>query len=394
MISAEEAKKLVRKNTHRLIPAKVPVDEACGLTLAEDLIAGYDIPAFVQSSMDGYAFAFSHWNKKKTLIVDGEIPAGPAAEVKLTPDHAMRIFTGSAVPEGADTVVKQEDVIVRENELTIHNQNLEYGSNVRPAGSEIKKGEKAMEKNNRLTPAGVGFLAGIGIHEVPVYPRPSVCVIVTGNELCRPGNNLQHGQVYESNSYTLKAALRRIQINHIQAHQVKDDPEELINVMKETLNEFEIIMLAGGISVGDYDYVLKALNACGVTSVFHKVKQRPGKPLYFGKSERSVVFGLPGNPSSALTCFYEYVVPAIEIMMNQDDSLKTTLAVLTTDFRKKTELTYFLKGKMDGNEVTPLRAQESYRMRSFAVANCLIKMDEGEEEYKKGSTVEVHIFPE
>ena len=154
-----------------------------------------------------------------------------------------------------------------------------------------------------------------------------------------------------------------------------------------------MVLLTGGISAGDYDFVLQAATNCGVTKLFHKIKQRPGKPLYFGKKENKLVFGLPGNPSSVLTCFYEYVLTALSILTKRKISLQKIHAPLFKPFRKSVPLTQFLKGHYNGTTVTVLDAQESYRLSSFAKANCLVKINEEVMEYKEGEIVEVHLLP-
>ncbi len=393
MISVREALSLVKKNSRVLSPVKVLLEQAFNLSLAEEVKAQFDIPAFRQSSMDGYAFLFSDWEKNGKLLVRGEIPAGSAGPLTISANQAVRIFTGAALPDGADTVVMQEKVSVENDELSINDKALKAGSNVRAVASEIKKGELALEKNSRLTPAAVGFLAGIGQKGVSVYPKPSVSIIVTGDELQSPGSSLQRGQVFESNSYALKAALHSIHIDNIRSRHAKDDPEEMIEILKQELQISDLILIAGGISVGDYDFVLRSLTTCGISKIFHRVKQKPGKPLYFGKNEKSLVFGLPGNPSSVLTSFYEYVIPAIEVMSATENIVGITRRRLKTDYKKNPDLTFFLKGLMEDEYVTPLSAQESFRMRSYAKANCLIKMDEGVDAYNKGDEVEVHILP-
>jgi molybdopterin molybdotransferase len=178
-----------------------------------------------------------------------------------------------------------------EGELRIEDETLQQGNNVRPQGSEIKTGELAIGKEDVLSPAAIGFLAGIGITEVKVYPNPSVSIVITGNELQWPGIPLQHGQVYESNSFGLKAVLQQLHINDIKILYATDKPEIVTDTLKKALQQSEVVLVTGGISVGDYDFVLQAAIECGVEKLFHKIKQRPGKPLYFGKKENKLVFG-------------------------------------------------------------------------------------------------------
>jgi molybdopterin molybdotransferase len=393
MISVTEAKKIISENASLLDPVTLPLQQASGLTLAEDVHASIDIPAFPQSSMDGYAFSFNKWDQNKKLKIVGEVAAGSNEPFNLSPGNAVRIFTGAAVPAGADTVVMQEKIKTSNGELIIEDENLQVGNNVRQKGSEIKAGELALERNSVLSPAAIGFLAGIGIADVKVYPHPSIGIIITGNELQQPGKPLQHGQVYESNSFALKAVLQQLHMDNIQVYYATDKPEIITDILKKALERSDVVLLTGGISVGDYDFVLQATTACSIEKLFHKVKQRPGKPLYFGKKESKLVFGLPGNPSSVLTCFYQYVISALEKLSNKKSFLQIIQVPLAKPIQKNTGLTHFLKGIYNGRSALPLEAQESYRLSSFATANCLIQINEEVTACKEGELVDVYLFP-
>jgi len=393
MISVEEAKAIIEKEISPLSPVKKSLQDAAGKLLAEDIYAALDIPAYPQSSMDGYAFSFNAWKENNKLAVNGEIAAGHDRDIPLKAGDAVRIFTGAAVPTGADTVIMQEKTKIDNGVLIIEDENLALGTNVRPRGSEIRAGEKALSKGSFLSPAAIGFLAGLGIKELNVYPKPSVSIIVTGNELQKPGNPLQYGQVYESNSFALTAVLQQIGISAIDIVYAADNLGELTATLNNCLQKSDLVLLTGGISVGDYDFVLRASNNCGVKQLFHKVKQRPGKPLYLGKKDDKVVFGLPGNPSSVLSCFYQYVISAIGKMSNQRVALETKRVPLSNSFKKAAGLTHFLKGYYDGDSVTLLNAQESYRLSSFARANCLVQINEDVTAYPVGELVEIHLLP-
>jgi molybdopterin molybdotransferase len=206
MISVNEAKAIVRNTIEPLAPVTVALKDAFGLVLASDVYASFDIPAFNQSAMDGYAFRFEDLGREK-LEIAGEVPAGFDGTFENLPGKAVRIFTGAPVPAGADTVVMQEKVRVVNNEISILDEGLVRGTNVRPKGAEIEAGALGLKAKTLLSPAGIGFLAGIGLSEVTVYPKPAVTIIVTGKELQQPGKPLLPGQVYESNSLTVKAAL-------------------------------------------------------------------------------------------------------------------------------------------------------------------------------------------
>ena len=393
MISVTEAKQIVRNNIKPLAPVIVPLENAAGLVLAEDIYASIDIPAFNQSSMDGYAFRFEDFIKDKNFEIAGEVPAGEFKNFDNLIGKAVRIFTGAPVPRGLDTVVMQEKTTITNKNIAILDNQIIQGNNVRPVGAEIKAGSLALKTGAFLSPAAIGFLAGIGVSQAGIFPKPAATIIVTGNELQKPGQQLQPGQVYESNSYALKAALLQINIHDVENIFATDNINVLQKALENALQSSDIVLLTGGVSVGDYDFVLHAAELCGVQKMFHKVKQRPGKPLYFGKKENKVVFGLPGNPSSVLTCFYEYVMVAIEQLTMLKNTIKSEMLPLGKSCNKNTSLTHFLKGKKDGETVFPLDAQESFRMSSFANANCLIYIPEDKQECKEGDFVEVHLLP-
>ena len=394
MISVNEAKRIIDENVSSLPPIKMPLQKAAGLVLAEDVYATMDIPAFPQSSMDGYAFSFEEWKKNKRLKISGEVAAGSNEKFTLDAGNAVRIFTGAAVPPGADTVIMQEKTQIDSGELIIEDEMIQLGTSVRPKGSEIKAGALAIEKHTFLSPAAIGFLAGIGIKEVKVFSNPSITIIITGNELQEPGKPLEHGQVYESNSFALKAVLEQLQIDNIQIFYASDKPDATTSALRKALEQGDLVLLTGGVSVGDYDFVLQAATDCGVQKQFHKVKQRPGKPLYFGNKENKLVFGLPGNPSSVLTCFYQYVIPALEKLTKRKIGLQKISIPLARAFKKAAGLTHFLKGFFDGKTATPLDAQESYRLSSFAKANCLIEIDEERTSLNEGDPVDVYLLPQ
>jgi molybdopterin molybdotransferase len=393
MISVNEAKKIIQEQLSPLDPVQLPLLQAAGLTLAADVFSMIDSPPFDQSSMDGYAFCFDGWKNNAALEIEGEIAAGSNTTKTYSSEKAVRIFTGAPVPQGTDTVVMQEKVTVTKGVLTIEDQNIHLGVNVRLKGTDSKVGELALKAGNKLTPGAIGFLTGIGITSISVFPKPAVSIIVTGNELQAAGKPLQHGQVYESNSATIRAALQQLNINEVKVFWAEDNLNVLQKILEEAISVSDVIVLMGGISVGDYDYVLQAAENCGVTKLFHRIKQKPGKPLYFGKKENKLIFGLPGNPSSVLTCYYEYLFPALQQLRNQLVGLKELEVPLLKSIDKVAGLTQFLKGYFDGEKVIPLGAQESYRLSTFANANCLIVLDENTNHCEVGENVNIHLLP-
>jgi molybdopterin molybdotransferase len=393
MISVREAKEIVRLKTPLLSKAILSLEEAAGCLLAEDIYAPADFPPFAQSSVDGYAIRYADL-AQNNLLIHGESPAGSSTTIKAGSHEAVRIFTGAPVPQNTDTVVMQEKVSVSGNRLQILDDQLIPGSNVRPRGSEIAKDSLALGKGTRLSPAAIAFLAGLGKTSLQVIPRPRIGMVVTGRELREPGADLKYGQVYESNSYSLTAALAQWQMPVISRQMVDDDLDSLADALQLVLSKSDLILVTGGVSVGEYDHVVKALERCGVEKLFHKIQQRPGKPLYFGKKDNALVFGLPGNPSSVLTCFYEYVLDALQYLTGlKNISLRMVHLPMAVTYNKTAPLTHFLKGIRLDNTVMPLDAQESYRMKSFALADCLIVLEKDKNTYEKGEMAEVHLLP-
>jgi molybdopterin molybdotransferase len=390
MISVNEAKNSIQENVERLSSVNLLLELATGLILAKDIYSLINIPAFSQSGMDGYAIAFASIGNP--IVMAGEQAAGTNLYPNLKPGTALRIFTGAVVPEGADTVVVQEKSKVADGFLLIEDEKLKQGDNVRLPGTEIAKGELALPAGSLLTPPAIGFLAGMGIASVEVIPNPRVSIFVTGNELQNPGTEPEFGKVYESNSFALTAVLKQLHIHDITIYKSEDNPETLTKVLKEVLNKSDIILMTGGVSVGDYDFTVMVSENCGVQKIFHKIKQKPGKPFFFGKKENILFFGLPGNPASVLTCFYEYVITALQKMTCQKMQLEIKQVPVSSAYKKPSGITHFLKGIFDGEQVHLPKGQESYKLNSFARANCLVMISENITEVQMGEIVEIHLL--
>lgn len=388
MISVSEARKKIMENCRQTKTGLTELSEACGFVLAENLSAPIDSPNFDQSAMDGYAFRFEDWDGTSDLKVIGEVQTGKYFEDEIHRGEAVRIFTGAAMPAGVDTVVIQENVSREKNLIKINDKNVGKGSNVRHQGSQTKKGQPVLNEGHLLSPATISFLAGLGVTHVSVYMNPTVSILTTGKELVKPGKPLGKGKIYESNSFGLKAALQQLNIHPAAIATVDDEEEKITKEIQRQLEIVDILILTGGVSVGDYDFVTAALEKCGVKKVFHKVKQRPGKPFYFGKRNETLVFGLPGNPASVLTCFYQYVAPAISCFSKRQYYRRGKMP-LANDYNKKAGLTFFLKGKTNEEGVAILNNQASYLMNSFAVADCIIELEEEKEQFTKGEMVDV-----
>ncbi len=394
MISVEEAYSLILKNAKVLKPSTSSLSDALGSVVAKTILSPIDLPLFNQSAMDGYAFLYSDYANKKQIKIIGEVAAGKAFDKQLISGQGVRIFTGANVPVGADTVVMQEKAAVKDNALVITDTAISKGANIRKTGSQIKRGQIALPKGSLITPGGVGYLAAMGITTMATFPQPKITVVVTGSELKKPGKPLIKGEIYESNSFALESALKSIGINVHKVISIPDSFKQTVTVLRRAINDSDLILVTGGISVGKYDFVGAALTELGVKNIFYKIKQKPGKPLFFGKNDETLVFGLPGNPAAVLSCFYEYVYPAINAMCGKKDVfLRKVKLAITVDYPKKSGLSFFLKGKTSEFTVTPLDGQESYILSSFAVADCLIYLPAEAEAIKAGEMVEVHLLP-
>lgn len=390
MISVDSAKILIQEYATKSTEASISLVEANGYILAENIYAPIDTPPFNASAMDGYAIKFDQNYHEQTWVVKGEIQAGSSVDETLQPNEAYRIFTGAMVPHSADTIVVQEKVIRNGEQFTIEEHILERGANIRLQGSQLKKGELVLPQGHKLNAAAISLLANIGFNEVKVYEKPQIGIVVTGKELIQPGEPLLAGMIYESNSYALIAALNELNIKPSSVSRVDDIREDIVQAIEHNLDK-HILILTGGVSVGDYDFVADSLLECGVKKIFHKVKQKPGKPFYFGVKDQTLIFGLPGNPAAVLTCFYEYILLAIEAYTSHS-YYKTLMLPLTNSYTKKTSLTHFLKGKVNEQGVEILKSQESYLLNSFAYADCIIELSETEEQFNIGDRVRVKMI--
>ncbi len=391
MISVEDAKKLVLTNIDMLTKVKLGIESSSNLYLAECIFAPIFVPSFNQSSMDGFAFRFEDVNHSLTII--DTIPAGDLRSIEVKKGEAVRIFTGSKVPESCDTVAMQELTSVSLNKLTIHDPRLKLGNNVRKRGNQMARGDLVFNKGIKINAATIGLLATLGIEKVDVYAKPKVCILATGNELVQLGKVLKEGLIFESNTHMLTAALQRLAIVP-KVKLIPDNLNDTKEVIKNALTAFDFLILTGGISVGDYDFVKESILDNGVEEVFYKINQKPGKPLFFGKKDKKVVFALPGNSAAALTCFYIYVLPAINLSMGSNDPFLPMLKMPLADkYIKKEGRAQFLKAQIRNNEVYIMEGQESDALQSFALSNALIYISADKEIVEKNELVDLNLLP-
>ena len=368
----------------------LPIEKANGFKLYTDVYSPINMPPFRQSAMDGYALCL-HNNLNYKL--KGEIKAGDGEHPILKPGDAYRIFTGAAVPHTANAVMMQEKVKVNDNVITIEHS-ISPETNIRPMAEQVKKGEIALKKDTKLIPAGIGYLSSLGISEISVYKKPSIAIVTTGNELVESGQPLEYGKIYESNSKMLCSALNSLDFYNISTYKVQDNYNTTVDVLNTAIANTDLVIITGGISVGDYDYVGKALNELQVEEHFYKVKQKPGKPLFFGTKHNTVIFALPGNPAAALSCFYLYVYIALQIMMHNDPiELPRIKAVSDSKYIRKGDRPQFLKAIYNEGKVSILEGQASSMQQTFAVSNALVYISEDKTTVDIGEFVETILLP-
>jgi molybdopterin molybdotransferase len=391
MISVEQATQIISENSQQTDKSiDINLIDALGFVLFQDVLSPINMPPFRQSAMDGYAI---NLYDAKTYTLIGEVKAGDGHQLHLKPGDAVRIFTGAPVPESANAVVMQEK-ISSQNHMLIIDSNITINENIRPLGEQVLEGQVALKKGVKLTAAAIAYLTTLGITQVKVYKKPSIAIVVTGNELVQAGQPLQYGQIYESNAIMLISALKQAGYTDVSTYSVSDHYEKTLQVLKEVIHENDIVLVSGGISVGDYDFVGKALKELGVVEHFYKVNQKPGKPLFFGKKDDKIIFALPGNPAASLSCFYIYVIAAIEKLSgNLNFKIKRVKAVSKSEFIKKGERAQFLKAIYKDGKVEILEGQNSSMLHTFALANALVYLADTDESVKINDEVEVILLP-
>ena len=391
MITVEDALRFIRKEKVDFYESEtVEVDKALGRVLSKSIKAPIDLPPFRQSAMDGYALNISADLSYKVL---GEVKAGDNKNYFLTPGSCIRVFTGAFIPDSANTIVIQEKV--KRNENFIHLESFpKEKQNIREIGSQIKRGSISLEKGHILNPAGLGLIQSLGIQYLDVYKKPLVTIIVTGNELIPPGGKLSKGKIFESNSLILKAGLEQNQIMPQLVIEVLDSLGATEDTLRKALDSSNLVLISGGISVGDYDFVGKALKNLKVQEIFYKVFQKPGKPLYFGKKENTYCFALPGNPASTLSCFYVYVLPFLNKLCHKNNlELSRNYMPISHSYLFNETRALFLRAIVNNEKVTILDNQNSSMLISFAKANALIYLPKNSQPLKKNDQVEVLHLP-
>jgi len=388
LLTFDEAQARVVERARALPAERVAVAAAAGRVVAEDVRALVDLPPFASSAMDGFAVRSD--DLPGALRVVGESAAGSPFAGELGPGEAVAISTGGVVPAGSDAVAQVEIVGRTDNGIEVP-EALAAGVNVRPRGGDVRAGEVVVARGTRVGPAHVAAAAAAGVASLSCARRPRVAVVATGSELVPPGHELEAGQVYEANGAMLAAALAAAGADVVSVETVGDDAEALRAVLARAL-EADALVTSGGVSVGEHDLVRAVERELGVEEVFWRIAMRPGKPLAFGMRGATLVFGLPGNPVSALVGCELFVKPALRALQGLADPLPVfEPGVLTEPLRRNGERDDFVRARTRRDEsgilLEPVRGQQSHMIARSSAADALVHVPRGNGELAAGSPV-------
>ena len=400
MISVEKALKTILVNFRPLGLEKINILEARKRVIGEDIFAPHNIPSADNSAMDGYAVRHidtkgATKDKPLQLKIIEDIPAGKIALKKIKKGEAARIMTGAVIPEGADSVIRQEDTKKNGKTVIIYTSAIK-GQNIRFAGEDVRKGELVVNRGSALRPADIGMLAALGKAFISVYQKPRVAIMSTGDELVDIETTPPLGKIINSNSYSLAAQVLECGGIPIMMGISKDKKLDLQEKFKTALHA-DVIISSGGVSVGDFDFVKNVMGEIGNAMHFWQVAMRPGKPLAFGAIESVPLFGLPGNPVSAMVSFEQFVRPSLLKMQGHKKIFRQTAkAVCAQEIRKSAGFKHFIratvKKEKDQYIASVTGDQGSGILKSMVIANALIVMGENETRIKKGAQVTIQLL--
>lgn len=393
MITVKEALSLIESTARYFESHKIPLFNSIGHVLRENWFTDRPLPPYDRITMDGIAIHFEWFNNDhRTFKIQGIAAAGKAKMTLQDPLKCIEVMTGSILPEGCDTVIRYEDVSIKDNLATINIDTIRFQQNVHFIGSDQNLGDQIVHKNTRLSAAEIGIGASIGKTEVRVAKMPKVMVISTGDELVPIHTTPLDHQIRRSNVHQLVAALTGQNI-YADTDHLQDDKEIIKNKLANYLNNYDAIILSGGVSKGKFDFLPEVLEDLGVTKLFHKIKQRPGKPFWFGqyKNEEShscTLFALPGNPNSSFLCLHKYFNYWLSLCLTGDPPINEQ-AMLTEDIHFNKELVLFQEVHLSQNnqgqlQAKPIRGNGSGDLSNLVNADAFIELPKEKEVFKKG----------
>ncbi len=386
MIRVEDAEQILNEISVEPGIEEVPIMESLNRVLAKDIVSSIEMPPFDKSAMDGYAFSSQDGSSRFKIVET--IAAGDIAKSRIKKGECAKIMTGAALPHGADRVIRREITQEQDGYMQILEQ--DSAANVCYRGEDLRIGDVVLQAGVLLRAQQIGMIASLGRATVQVFRKPRVGVLTTGSEVVEPGKELGQGQIYNSNTYSLSAQLLQSGMRVEYTGIVPDDRDEIKKRIAALFDKCEMVIISGGVSMGDYDYVPTILEELGVKLYFEKLAIKPGKPTVFGMKEKKYFFGLPGNPVSTFVVFEIFVKPFLYRMMGHDYKPPIIKGVMKQDFkRKQGERTLFIPVGYRNGFVEMLEYHGSAHIYAFAQAAGLLRIPAGVKEILKGSTVDV-----
>lgn len=390
MISFEKAYEIIMNSTFTMDTESVDLIHSLNRVLACDIVSDIDMPPFNRASMDGYACRKADLHDVLNIIEI--IPAGHSPQKTISNKECSKIMTGAIVPDGADCVINVENTeALPENKVRI--TGATFSDNICYQGEDIKCGEVVLRRRTLILPQHIAILANAGIGDIPVYKKPAISIITTGSELREPGDKLPPGCIRNSNSYQLIGQVQRMSIEPDYLGIAGDTEESLNSLIPGALQTSDVLILSGGVSMGDYDFVPKVLKNNGVDILFDKVAMQPGKPMTFGIKDKTAVFAFPGNPVSTFFPFEIMAKPFIYKLMGHDYIPKTYSLITGTDFKRKmSDRKAFVPVKIEKGKVFPVEFHSSAHINALCNADGIISFPIGVLEIKERQTVKVMLL--
>ncbi|MBW3698493.1 molybdopterin molybdotransferase [Vibrio sp. T187] len=375
----------------------LPLADALGFVLAEDVLSPIFVPPFDNSAMDGYALRLADLELTKTLPLAGKSFAGQPFEGEWPAKTCVRIMTGAKIPDGCDAVVMQENTMVTDDGIEIQQDNISLNNNIRPTGDDIKQGDIVLQKGARLTPRDIPMIASLGISHVTVVRKPKVAFFSTGDELKKLGEPLADGQIYDSNRYGIKPLIEAFGCEAIDLGIIPDCPQILKDTFDQAQAIADVVVTSGGVSVGEADYTKDILEELGQIG-FWKLAIKPGKPFAFGELDNAWFCGLPGNPVSAVLTMYVLVQPMLAKLAGHSEwkAPESIPAITQSAFKKGPGRTDYQRGiyRIENGQfvVETTGNQSSGAFRSMSLANCFVVIEKDRGNVAVGETVQIQLF--
>lgn len=401
MTTVQHAEQIILAEARDYGTETVPFAQALGRILAADIVADRDLPPCNRVTMDGIAISYAAFETSvRTFHIKATQAAGDKPIDIEQSDYCIEIMTGAALPSSTDTVIRYEDVTINNSTATVNTESIRKGQNVHTKGKDKKQGTVVVQAGQAIDATVISMAASVGADALPVKKTPRTIIVSTGNELVDITAQPAPHEIRRSNSYTIHAVLKQYGINADMLH-IADDPEATKLGLMPCFEQYDVIILSGGISMGKFDHVPQVLEELGVKKLFHKVQQRPGKPFWFGKYDNgTLVFAFPGNPVSAFMCLHRYFIPWLRATLINDPNSKFQIpnsAILAEDVTFNPPLQYFMQVKISVSEqgqllATPTEGNGSGDYTNLIDSNAFMELPLEQTNFKKGEAYRIWPF--